>query len=468
MKDVKKALWLVIAIVLASAMLIGCGDDPGVSEKPAEETGSAPVAKPAVPTEAPMAAATEVPVAAPTEAPKAVPTEASMAAPTEAPKAVPTEAPKAAPTKAPMVAATEVPQAMPTEAPMTASEAGNRELPAECAPGGMIDNVTTVSTCSTQATQHVKSLSFEGEFNLLAVFPIGGAEAPPGQGVMRLSGAAVLPEEKFRFSISMSPDGKEIEINGVIVEGDAYMQDPESKLWAKGGAPDDSLQVVQLVGLIHQPGAVEGTLKDSIDLPDGTKGYVIAYGPMQPEGGMEGFEFPGSTLVKIVGADDFLTKEVRVGIESPDGEMRDIITVSYHGYNEPYEIEPPEQYFTLPDDSGMSGGSMGPGTPGEPPTVLGLARNEAGDVEVTFSEPVHVMGKVELYVLDPQTGGWGLPLIGGSGTDTLTFDTDAADRPALVVGESRIGGITFPTPDSDIRDFDGAKPILDFEPWTYE
>ena len=63
---------------------------------------------------------------------------------------------------------------------------------------------------------------------------------------------------------------------------------------------------------------------------------------------------------------------------------------------------------------------------------------------MTFSEPVHVEGKVELYVLDPQTGGWGLPLLGGSGTDTLTFDADAVDGRELIVGESQIGGIAFP------------------------
>ena len=201
------------------------------------------------------------------------------------------------------------------------------------------------------------------------------------------------------------------------------------------------------------------------------EGYVIAYSSMQPEGGpegrMQGLGFPGSTLVKVVGVDDFLTKEVRIGTEGPDGETRNIITISYSGYNEPYEIEPPAEYITLPDDSSMPGGSMGPGTPGSP-TVVGLAKNAAGDIEVTFSEPVHVQGEVELYVLDPQTGGWGLPLIGGNGTDTLVFDADATDRPVLAVGESRIGGITFPTPDSDIRNFDGARPILNFEPWTYE
>ena len=474
MKDVKRALCLVIAMVLVSAMIIGCGDNSAVTEQPARETGSAQIAEAAAATEAPKAAPTEAPMtapagaskAAPTEYPMTAPAEAPRAAPAEAPKAAPAEAPGAAPTGAPMAAPTEAPMAAPTEAPMAVPKAGGMELPMECAPGGMLNDVATVSTCNTQAMQQVRSLSFEGEFDLMAVFPVEGAGTPPGQGVMRLSGAAVLPEDKFRFQISMSPEGQEIEVSGIIAGGDAYMQDPESELWAKG-APPDSLQVVQLVGLIHQPGDAMGALTGSVDLADGTKGYVITYGPMKPEGGMEGFGFPGSALVKVVGADDFLTREIRVGVLGPDGETRDIITISYRGYNEPYEIEPPAEYITLPDDSSMSGGPMGPGTPGAP-TIVGFARNEAGDVEVTFSEPVHVQGGVELYVLDSQTGGWGLPLIGGSGTDTLTFDADAGDRPALVLGASRIGGITFPTPDSVIMDSDGAWPVLDFDPWTYE
>ena len=434
MRDMKKALCLVIAVVLLSAMLIGCSNGSAVTEQPARGPGSAPTAE---------AAAAEIPKAAPTEAPVTAPAEAPMVAPTEAPKAAPTGVPMA------------VPRA-----------GGGMELPMECAAGGMLDDVATVSTCNTQAMQQVKSLSFEGEFNLMAIFPVEGAGTPPGQGIMRLSGAAVLPEDKFRFQISMSPEGQEIEVNGIIAGGDAYMQDPESKLWAKR-APPDSLQLVQLVGLIHQPGDVEGTVTGSVYLADGTKGYVIAYGPMKPEGGMEGFGFPGSTLVKVVGADDFFTREVRVGVEGPDGETRDIITIIYRGYNELYEIEPPAEYITLPDDSSMSGGPMGSGTPGAP-TVVGLTRNEAGDVEVTFSEPVHVQGEFELYVLDPQTGGWGLPLIGGSGTDTLTFDADAEDRPALVVGESRIDGIAFLSPASDIRDSDGTRAVLGFDTWTYE
>ena len=220
----KKALCLLTAMVLVSAILIGCRNGSDVTEQLARETGSAPTAE--------AVAATEAPKAAPTEAPKSVPTEA--------------------------------PKAVPTEGPMAVPKAGSMELPMECAPGGMLDDVATVSTCNTQAVQQVRSLSFDGEFNLMAIFPVEGVGTPPGmppgQGIMRLSGAAVLPEDKFRFQISMSPEGQEIEMSGIIAGGDAYMQDPESKLWSKG-APPDSIQVMQLVGLIHQPGDAMGTLK---------------------------------------------------------------------------------------------------------------------------------------------------------------------------------------------------------------
>lgn len=100
--------------------------------------------------------------------------------------------------------------------------------------------------------------------------------------------------------------------------------------------------------------------------------------------------------------------------------------------------------------------------------VVGLARNADGDVEVTFSEAVHVEGQVELYVIDPATGGWGLPLIGGSGTAVLTFDAGAEDRPSLVLGESEIAGFVFPTPDSQMTDAEGNRLDLTFDVWTYQ
>ena len=144
-----------------------------------------------------------------------------------------------------------------------------------------------------------------------------------------------------------------------------------------------------------------------------------------------------------------------------DGETRDFVTISYHGYNEALEIEPPSEYVAFPDEV------MDSGTPGVT-MVVGLVQNSDGDVEVTFNEPVFVEGDVELYVLDPETGGWGLPLLSGSGTSTFTFDGDAEDRPSLVLGESQIAGFSFPTPDSNLVDSDGTWANLNFDLWTYE
>ena len=90
------------------------------------------------------------------------------------------------------------------------------------------------------------------------------------------------------------------------------------------------------------------------------------------------------------------------------------------------------------------------------------------DVELVFDRPVRVQGTVELYVLEPQTGGWGLPLLGGSGTDTLIFDADAEGNPALIVGESQIAGFTFPDQESKLTDLDGTSVNYNIEPWTYE
>ena len=161
-----------------------------------------------------------------------------------------------------------------------------------------------------------------------------------------------------------------------------------------------------------------------------------------------------------MGAGDFLTREVRIALDDVDGRAPNLLTVRYHGYNEAQEIEPPARYATVPEES------MGSGAPG-PPRVAGLAKDEDGDVEVTFSRPVHVQGQVELYVIDPATGGWGLPLLGGSGTAILTFDADAEDRLPLVVGESQIAGFIFPTPDSQMTDGGGARLDLTFDLWIY-
>ena len=71
-------------------------------------------------------------------------------------------------------------------------------------------------------------------------------------------------------------------------------------------------------------------------------------------------------------------------------------------------------------------------------------------------------------MIDPATGGWGLPLIGGSGTNILVSDGDAEGRLSLIVGESQIAGFTFPMPDSQMADTGDARLDLTFDIWIYE
>ena len=416
----KKIVCLAIVTILASLALVACrGSD---TAEPTAATEAAPAAQP-----------TSAPATAPTVAPTAIP------APTSAPAATP------APTAAPA----------PTEPAGPGAAMG---MPSECVPGGALDDVATIAACAAHALQDAQSFSFDGELNLLALFPVEGAGP---EGVMSLSGAIVRPD-KLRFEISFGPEGQAIQITGVVIGADTYVRDPESGMWLKGTPPDaDFLSSIQMVGMLQIPSDTPATLGESVSLDDGTKGYVLSYDQAGQQGGMAALGLGGSTLVMVIGADDFLTREVRVVVKGADDKAGNLITIRYHGYNETQEIEPPSEYTTLP------AGPVGPPAMAEP-MVLGLARNADGDVEVLFSVPVQVQGQVELYVIDPATGGWGLPLLSGSGTNILVFDGDAEGRQTLIAGESQIAGFTFPTPDSQMTDAGGARLDLTFDIWIYE
>ncbi len=223
------------------------------------------------------------------------------------------------------------------------------DLPKDCLPGGMLDDAATVSSCNAQAMQQLKSFSFDGKFNLLAIFPVEGAG---GEGSIRLSGVIVLPD-RLSFKVSLNPDGEMVEINAVVIGEDSYIRVPELNQWFKGSPPgsppgSEFLDVVQLVGLLYLPNDAGATLKEPLNLDDGTRGYVLVSDQTGQGSGMEGFGFPGGNLIRVVGADDFLTREIRVAVDGADDEMGNLITISYHGYNEPHEIEPPAEYITLP------------------------------------------------------------------------------------------------------------------------
>ena len=417
--DMKLRLCLLFAIAIVFAGIAACGDDSTTTQPRSIEPAS---------------------TVEPTSAPTAVPTAT----------AVPTPEPTATPPPPPTATAVPEPASM---------AGGGLNLSDDCLPGGALDSAATVLSCGMQAIQQVESFSFNGEIDLLALFPVDDAGA--GEGAIQMTGAIVAPD-KLQVTVSMQADGEKIEINALMIGRDAYVQDPESGQWFKGVPPDaDFLGSIQMVGVLQIPNDPNATLKETVALDDGTKAYVIVSDQSSPGSGMNALGLPGSNLTWIVGVDDFLTREVRVSLEGLSDEPLDIMSMSYSGYNEEYEIEPPAEYSALPDELMQSG-------PPGAATVVGLTKNDDGDVEVMLNKPVQVQGTVELYVLEPSTGGWGLPLLSGSGTDTLIFDADAEGRPALVAGESQIAGFAFPDQESRLVDSDGAGVNLNIDLWTYE
>ena len=215
-------------------------------------------------------------------------------------------------------------------------------LAAGCLPGGVPVDAATVSSCNAQAMLQVESFSFNGKFDLSAVFPVEGFE-----GTIEVSGTMVLPGRvSFSFSVSREPDGGQVETTvGVIIGEDGYILDSDSGRWHRGGSPPDFLEAMQLVGFLYLPlpSDAAAALSGPVDLDDGTPGYVlVSEQPAQAEE-IEGVGAPTGSLTRVVGADDFLTRRVGVAADLGEG-MRDVIAINYGGYNEPYEIEAPEEY----------------------------------------------------------------------------------------------------------------------------
>ena len=337
--------------------------------------------------------------------------------------------------------------------------AGGMVLANDCVAGGGLTDVDAINACNLQAMERHTSFSFDGEFDLFAAFPIEGA--PAMAPVIQLSGMVVQPD-RTSFTLKLGPEGESVETKGILIGGDFYGQDPESQLWFKGTPPegDPSLAPLQLTGMLYLPQDVPTTLEEVIDLDSGGKAYVLVSEQTGFEDEAMAFGLSSSGLTRIVGADDFLTKEVRVTIEGTDGETRDLFTVRYHSLGDEFSIEPPESFVELPPDA-MSSGVQ------EPATVVGLNRNADGNVEVMFSKPVFAEGEIILYVLEPSTGGWELPLLSGSGTDTLVFDAAAEGSPTLVAGEHEIAFVGFGT-NAQIVDADGVRANDLFDTWKYE
>ena len=304
----KKIFYLVAAVFLATAVLAACGGDP--------EATATPEPQPPTPTAEPTAISTSVPTLTP-----------------------------------------------------DAEVSDEGTLSVECPPDGTLDDAMAISSCSALAVQQIQSFSFNAEIDLLALFPV--EEGSGDQGSMRLSGSIVQPDRVCGSQvppINLGPQAEMVEISGVTIGNDTYVQDPESGLWFKGAPPDDDLLAsLQLVGMLMLPTDPAVSLDGTIDLDDGSTAYLIV-SDQPAQGGEAGFLFgSGGVVTRVVGVTDFLIREVRVSAEGLDGQARDFITISYNGYNETTKIEPPADYLPLPDEA------MDTGAP-EAPMVVGLNR----------------------------------------------------------------------------------------------
>ena len=343
-------------------------------------------------------------------------------------------------------------------------------LAADCLPGGNLADVATVVSCNAEAMQAAGGFSFDGSVNLLAVFPFpvdppadAQADMQGLESLIGFSGDIDAGQQSIRFNVSIGPEGEKIETSTLLIGNDVYFQDPGTKLWFKGTPPDDQLfSIVQMVGMLSSAQDIPTELTETVDLDDGTKGYVLVSEQAAPEGtGEMGMMSVGAgEVTRIVGADDFLTREVRVSAAGLSGEVAEVVAINYRGFGEVAAIEAPANFMELPPDSFSSGIQ-------EPATVLGLSRDADGNVAVQFSKPVFVEGEVILYVVEPSTGGWELPLLSGSGTDTLVFDAAAEGNPTLVAGQHEIAFFGFGQ-DAGIADSDGVRANDLFDAWTYE
>ena len=273
-----------MVIVLAFAAFTACGDDSETPEQPSVVTEPAPAVEP-------------------------VPSTASSG----------TAVPSTDPT---------------TNIDPVVTVSGGIILAAGCTAGGTLDDATTVIPCNTQAMQQYENFSFDATFDLLAVFPVEDAPEGAGEGLIRLSGGVLLPD-KLQYTISLGPAGQTIDTNGVTIGADTYFQDPASMQWLKGAPPDDALlSVTQMVGLLYLPNDAPTTLGETVTLDDGTKGYVlVTEPPAEQSGGVGGMDLlSAGNLTRVVGADDFLTREVRVSVVGLGGEAGDVVTIRYYGF----------------------------------------------------------------------------------------------------------------------------------------
>ena len=338
------------------------------------------------------------------------------------------------------------------------------DLPSECLTGGSLDDAALIIGCGDEAMKQLESAVVEAAINLGAMLGGGSSMSGDALPIIELQMIRVMPDQA---SVVLNiPEGGEVKV--ILTGGVAYVNDPTSNGWIKlPDVPDELSEMFLIVSSFEEQiqATTDGDVVwNDVARSDDGSNYVISFTPPSEASG-GGFGPMSIEFQVALDVNTFLHQSVSLVVKDSSGAGHKIVDIQYSGHNEPLTIEAPSEYI---EASAMltPGGMVGPGSPG-PPEVVGLAKNDEGDVEVRFGEPVTVNGDVTLYVIDPATGGWELPMIGGSGADTLVFDAEPEGKPSLIPGESVIPGFIFVTAESEILDLDGniVNPV--FEEWVY-
>ena len=307
------------------------------------------------------------------------------------------------------------------------------------------------------------SVTVDVDVNLGALLP-GGLPADAQVPGIQMQITRVFPDD---ISVTMTgPDGEMVRL--VLVDGATFVYDSASDIWVKLLQPQEdtsamllSLNMVeQQVQDLDNPGNI---WNDLILSEDGSQ-YIVSYLPAIEQAGMQ---FPPAELELRVDTVTFLQHLVLLKIADADGMKHTAAEFRYSSHGELTAIEVPTEYIEADASLGLPPSSDATSGFQDRAYVVSLSKNSQDDVEVTFSEPVTVVGEIGLYVLDPSTGGWILPYATGDGTNTLTFSAAFPGNPPLLAGKSPIVGITFETPESDILNIDGQPVDSEFMEWIY-
>ena len=305
----KRIVYVAAALFMAAVILVACGGDPEPNATPEP---------------------TDVPSIPPTTQPSAPTAEATPPSPTAQPTTPPTAVP--IPTPDPAVG-------------LSPDVDTSGYLSAQCAPDGTLDSAAVVTSCGILAAQDIESVSFFAEVDLLSLFPVDGSGGSDFS--MTLNGIMVQAG-RLQFDMVLNIAGATSTLGGVYIGNDTYFKNPDSGQWYEGDPPDtEFLTALQLVGFLIAPNDPTASFDGIALLADGSRAYVLI-SEFAGQGGGTGL-VPGSagSVTRTVDATDFLTRQVIVADEGSDGETRDFITITYSGYNEPYQVDPPDELLPL-------------------------------------------------------------------------------------------------------------------------